>query len=130
MVDQEYLLARTVLNRATCVELLKQSTLARVVISVRCLPAALPALIALVEDRVVVASAEESVLLAAKRHDVISVQADGLEEDGAIWSVMASGLASRVKEVEGLSQAVQESLALGAALVEVPLTVVVGHRIG
>jgi len=68
--------------------------------------------------------------LAAKRHDVISVQADGLEEDGAIWSVMASGLASRVKEVEGLSQAVQESLALGAALVEVPLTVVVGHRIG
>jgi len=130
MVDQEYLPRHTVLPRSTCLDLLARSTLARVVISVRCLPAALPARIALVEGRLLVASAEESVILAAKRHDVISVQVDGLEEGGQLWSVMASGLASRAWDVEGLPAPIEESLANGATLIELPLTVLVGQRIG
>jgi hypothetical protein len=63
--------------------LLSLATLARVVISVRCLPAALPARICVVDDEhLLVASTEVSVILAARRGDVLSVQIDGLEADG------------------------------------------------
>jgi nitroimidazol reductase NimA-like FMN-containing flavoprotein (pyridoxamine 5'-phosphate oxidase superfamily) len=131
MVDQGYSLKRTTLPRAICLELLSQSPLARVVISVRCLPAALPARIAVIgDDHLLVASSEGSVILAAKRRDVISVQVDGLETGGDIWSVMASGLASPTTDAEDLPVAMRESLALGANLISLPLTVVVGQRIG
>jgi nitroimidazol reductase NimA-like FMN-containing flavoprotein (pyridoxamine 5'-phosphate oxidase superfamily) len=130
MVNQGYSLTHTTLSRATCLDLLSQSPLARVVISVRCLPAALPARVAVVgDDHLLVASTEASVILAAKRHDVISVQVDGLEEDGDIWSVMASGLASPVKDLDDLPDVMRESLTLGATLIALPLTVVVGQRI-
>jgi nitroimidazol reductase NimA-like FMN-containing flavoprotein (pyridoxamine 5'-phosphate oxidase superfamily) len=131
MVDQGYSLTRTTLSRATCLELLSQSPLARVVISVRCLPAALPARIAVVgDDHLLVASSEGSVILAAKRRDVISVQVDGLEAGGVIWSVMASGLATPTKDAEELTDEMRESVELGATLISLPLTVVVGQRIG
>jgi nitroimidazol reductase NimA-like FMN-containing flavoprotein (pyridoxamine 5'-phosphate oxidase superfamily) len=131
MVDQGYSLKRTTLSRATCLELLSQSPLARVVISVRCLPAALPARIAVSgDDHLLVASTEGSVILAAKRHDVISVQVDGLEAGGVIWSVMASGLASTATVAEELPNEIRSSLELGATLISLPLTVVVGQRIG
>jgi nitroimidazol reductase NimA-like FMN-containing flavoprotein (pyridoxamine 5'-phosphate oxidase superfamily) len=131
MVDQGYSLTRTTLSRAICLELLSQSPLARVVISVRCLPAALPARIAVIgDDHLLVASSEGSVILAAKRHDVISVQVDGLEAGGVIWSVMASGLASPAKDIEDLPHEMRASLDLGATLISLPLAVVVGQRIG
>jgi hypothetical protein len=57
---------------------LGEADLARVVLSVRALPAALPARISLTgQDHLVLASAEEAVILAARRGDVISVQIDG-----------------------------------------------------
>jgi len=82
------------LTREDCLRLLDRADLARVVLSVRCLPAALPARIALCEDdHLVLASRESAVLLAARRGDVISVQIDGLEDEGTTWSVMVSGIA-------------------------------------
>ena len=122
---------RTTLSRATCLDLLRRADLARVVISVRCLPAALPARIEVVDDGLLLlASTEEAVLVAARRGEVLSVQIDGLEEGGATWSVMASGLAGPAEESASESPALAAALANGASLVALPLAVVVGERVG
>ena len=122
---------RTTLSRAACVGLLGGTDLARVVISVRCLPAALPARIAVVDnDHLLLASPEEAVIAAADRSEVLSVQIDGLEPDGATWSVMASGIARPAQTEEPLTRPLKEALSHGARLIELPLSVVAGERIG
>lgn len=121
---------RTTLPRATCIDLLRRADFARVVISVRCLPAALPARIEVIDERrLVLASAEEAVLVAARRGDVLSVQIDGLEPDGATWSVMASGIAESAPD-DVQSTPLRAALEHGASLVSLPLSVVVGERVG
>ncbi len=122
---------RVTLSRADCLGRLAASDLARVVISVRCLPAALPARISVLgEERLLLASAEEPVVASARRHDVISVQVDGIEPGGATWSVMASGIARPAPEGAELDERLVEAVAHGAQVVEVPLSVVVGERVG
>lgn len=122
---------RTTLSRAACVRLLDESDLARVVISVRCLPAALPARIAIVDDdRLLLASPEESVIAAAERAEVLSIQIDGLEPDGATWSVMASGIARPAPDEAQLDQRLRDAVERGARVIELPLSVVVGERVG
>jgi hypothetical protein len=112
------------------VNLLNSTDLARVVISVRCLPAALPARIAVInDDHLLLASAEESVILAARRGDVLSVEVDGLEPGGATWSVMASGLAELAPAEEQPPHPLRKAVDRGAALISLPLSVVVGERI-
>jgi len=131
MVDQGYSVRRATLSRSACVDLLGLATLARVVISVRCLPAALPARICVLDDQhLLVASTEGSVNLAARRGDVLSVQIDGLEADGATWSVMASGLACAANTAEDLPDVMRVALLRGATIISLPLSVVVGERIG
>jgi nitroimidazol reductase NimA-like FMN-containing flavoprotein (pyridoxamine 5'-phosphate oxidase superfamily) len=121
---------RATLTRETCVNLLDSTDLARVVISVRCLPAALPARIAVIDDdHLLLASAEESVILAARRGDVLSVEVDGLEPDGATWSVMASGLAALCAGEQRIPTPLRKAVDRGAALITLPLSVVVGERI-
>jgi hypothetical protein len=122
---------RTTLSRADCIGRLEASDLARVVISVRCLPAALPARIAVVDEQhLLLASPEESVVTAARRAEVLSVQIDGLEPDGATWSVMASGIARPADGGGALDERLIEALRRGAQLIELPLSVVVGERVG
>jgi nitroimidazol reductase NimA-like FMN-containing flavoprotein (pyridoxamine 5'-phosphate oxidase superfamily) len=117
------------LTREDCLALLDCADLARVVLSVRCLPAALPARIALVEDdHLVITSRESAVILAARRGDVISVQIDGLEDDGTTWSVMVSGIATAVSPDEVHTKRIQDSLDRGATLLALPLSVVIGQR--
>jgi nitroimidazol reductase NimA-like FMN-containing flavoprotein (pyridoxamine 5'-phosphate oxidase superfamily) len=117
------------LTRNDCLALLDRADLARVVLSVRCLPAALPARIALFEDdHLVITSRESAVLLAARRGDVISVQIDGLEDDGTTWSVMVSGIATTVSPDEVQTKRIQDSLDRGATLLALPLSVVIGQR--
>ncbi len=124
-------MTRTTLARATCLALLREAAYARVVISVRCLPAALPARIDVVGDhRLVLASTEDAVLAAARRGDVLSVQIDGLEDDGATWSVMASGIAAVAESDESVSASLRAAVAGGAALIALPLSVIVGERVG
>ena len=122
---------RATIPRDECLGLLRRADYARVVISVRCLPAALPARIAVVDDYgLLLASAEEAVVVAARRGDVLSVQIDGLEPDGATWSVMASGIAALPDGEPPLSTALTRAVAGGASIVALPLTIVTGERIG
>ncbi len=122
---------RTTLARAECLRRLRQADFARVVISVRCLPAALPARIAVVDDhQLLLARAEEAVIVAARRGDVLSVQIDGLESDGATWSVMGSGIAVEPSGDPALSAPLTRAIASGATLIALPLTIVSGERIG
>jgi Pyridoxamine 5'-phosphate oxidase len=131
MVDQGYSVLRTALSRADCIELLSRAYLARVILSVRCLPAALPALIAVLDDqRLLVASTECSVNLAARRGDVLSIQIDGLDDDGATWSVMASGIAAPAQDFGELPSVLSGAIGRGATLISLPLSVVVGERVG
>lgn len=117
------------LSRDDCLALLDKADLARVVLSVRCLPAALPARIALIgEDHLVLASRESAVILAARRGDVISVQIDGIDDEAFTWSVMVSGIASDAAPEEPQIPRIEESRERGATLLALPLTVIIGQR--
>jgi hypothetical protein len=117
------------IERETCLDLLERAPLARVVISVKCLPVALPARISLIErDHLLLASADPAVRQAAERNDVLSIQIDGLDDDGMIWSVMVSVLGSVAPDGEPLSLPLQDAIGHGATLVMLPLSVVVGQH--
>ncbi len=117
------------LSREDCLNLLRSADLARIVLSVRCLPAALPARISLMdEDHLLFASGESAVILAARRGDVISVQIDGLDPDGTTWSVMVSGIATNARDDELLSTQLKNKVDRGAMLMALPLSVLVGQR--
>ncbi len=118
------------LERAECLLLLSRADLARVVLSVRALPVALPARISLTgEDHLLLASHEYAVAVAARRRDVISVQIDGLEDDGSTWSVMASGIiATATPGEEFIRPSLQFALDRGATLFAMPLSVIIGQR--
>ena len=117
------------IHRDECVSLLGAAALARVVISVKCLPVALPARIALIEGNfVLLASSDPAVVLAAERGDVVSLQIDGLDPSGLTWSVMASGIAKLAHDQSTPNQVMREAFDRGANFVLVPLSVVVGQR--
>ena len=98
-------------------------------LSLRGLPAALTARIELVEpEQIVISSRENAVLLAARRRDVISVQIDGLDGEGVIWSVTATGIAAITTPSEFESEALRRLTDCGATLVILPLSVVTGLR--
>ncbi|MGC1418690.1 MAG: pyridoxamine 5'-phosphate oxidase family protein [Acidimicrobiales bacterium] len=131
MIDEVHSEVRTDLSRDACIDLLTQTSFARVVISVRCLPAALPVRIAVLDDtHLMVASSEAAVIVAARNGDVLSVQIDGLEPDGATWSVMASGLASTAQDLTNLPEALHDAAKRGATLISLPMSVLVGERLG
>jgi pyridoxamine 5'-phosphate oxidase-like protein len=122
---------RVTLDREACLSLLEAADLARVVISVRCLPAALPVRLEVLDSqRLLMATTEDAVVAAARRNDVLSVQIDGLEPDGATWSVMASGIARLAEPGAPASERLRDAVARGAAVAEIPLSVVVGERVG
>ena len=117
------------IERDTCLDLLEGAPLARVVISVKCLPVALPARISLVDrGYLLLARSDPAVHQAAQRKDVLSVQIDGLDDNGMVWSVMVSGIGSVASEDEPLSGPLREALDHGASLVMLPLSVVVGQH--
>jgi hypothetical protein len=107
---------------------LDDADVARVLLSLRGLPAGLAARIELVEhDRLVLSSRENAVLLAARRGDVISVQIDGLDGGGNIWSVTVSGIAVWASPDQFESERFKRIADCGATLVIVPLSVVSGQ---
>jgi nitroimidazol reductase NimA-like FMN-containing flavoprotein (pyridoxamine 5'-phosphate oxidase superfamily) len=116
-------------TRDECLRLLDKADVARVLLSVKGLPAALPARIELAErDRLVISSRENAVLLAARRGDVISLQIDGLSEDNRTWSVTVTGIASPVAPESQESDQFRRRLECGATLVILPISLVAGHR--
>jgi hypothetical protein len=117
------------LSREECQRHLEEATVARALLSLRGLPAALPARIELVDpDRLVVSSRENAVLLASRRGDVISVQIDGLDENESTWSVTATGVAAWASPDEFESARFKRVSDCGASLAVLPLTVVTGQR--
>ena len=129
MTEKGRTLSSEPLTRDECLKLLAGADLARIVMSVRALPAALPTRISLSgDDHLILASGEESVIVAMRRGDVISIEIDGLEDDGSVWSVMVSGIATAGAGDETLRPAIRDALNNGAMLLSLPLTVVSGQR--
>jgi hypothetical protein len=119
----------TVLDRDDCVDRLSTAPLARILVSVRCLPTALPARIRVLNrEKVLIASSDSSILHAAQRHDVLTVQVDGVDEQNHTWSVVASGLAEVSSDTEPMDDVLGDAMSFGGQLVSFPLSVVVGQR--
>ena len=117
------------LTRDECQRRLEVASVARVLLSLRGLPAALPARIELVEaGHIVISSRENAVLLAARRGDVISVQIDGIDSRTRTWSVTGTGIAAAVSLEDLETPRFKRIAECCATLVIVPLTVVTGQR--
>jgi len=122
-------LASDPIARDECLRLLDRATVARVLLSLGALPAALPARIQLTEaDHLVISSRENAVLLAARRRDVISVQIDGVDADDRTWSVTVTGIAAPAHPNGTESERFKRTTDRGATLVILPLSVVSGQR--
>ena len=90
------LFSRERLNHAACRERLENAEIARVVLSVRCLPSAHVVRCEVADHVIYVASDENAVLAAARRGDVVTIQTDGVDGVGGVWSVQATGMASLI----------------------------------
>ncbi len=119
----------TVLKRDECLERLAAAPLARILISERCLPSALPARIKVLERGIIlIATSDLAILRAAERHDVLSVQVDGIDEDDHAWSVVASGLALSANAAPALDGELGGTVGHGGHLVSFLASVIVGRR--
>jgi nitroimidazol reductase NimA-like FMN-containing flavoprotein (pyridoxamine 5'-phosphate oxidase superfamily) len=129
MTTASFSVSSETLTRDECQRRLDDATVARVLLSVRGLPAALPARIELVEStRLVLSSRENAVLLAARRGDVLSVQIDGISQDDRTWSVTVTGLALWASPDEFESERFKRITDCGTSLFILPLSVVSGQR--
>jgi hypothetical protein len=127
------LLNRELLSEEQCRDRLAAAEMARVLISIRCLPAARPVALELGAHHVVIASAEETVIEAARRGDVMAVQIDGTDPDGTTWTVQVTGPAHLPEQtdqvVTELGDRLRDAATRGATLVALPLTVLSGERL-
>ncbi len=123
------------LDRAECLELLKRPGIGRVVLSVRCLPVALPVNFCVLDEDVVFATDEGSKLDAAIRGKVVSVEVDDIDRIYHTgWSVLVTGVAELLTDPQDLERARHAPLQPWAPgphqfLVRVPSSVVSGRRI-
>jgi nitroimidazol reductase NimA-like FMN-containing flavoprotein (pyridoxamine 5'-phosphate oxidase superfamily) len=116
MVSTGY--SSTQLTREACVAKFATSNVARVLVTVKCLPVALPVTILHAnEDAVTISTTEINVINAAHRHDVISLQVDGTLASHELWSVTATGIAEL---------AVSGGDASSGTAITVPLSVING----
>ena len=130
MGSDNYPVHRVDLPRAACLQLLRDADFARVVSSIRCLPVARPTRIALVgDDHLILTSNDDMITSLAQRGDVLSVQIDGLDLDGATWSVMVSGIAAPAGLGEQPPPSLLRALERGATLLTLPLNLVTGERV-
>ncbi|HEY5303767.1 MAG TPA: pyridoxamine 5'-phosphate oxidase family protein [Acidimicrobiales bacterium] len=114
----------TDLARDECLDRLSSAPLARILVSVRCLPTALPARIRLLNrEKVVIDTSDPVVVGAARRGDVLTVQVDGLDEHDHAWSVVVSGFA----EISADTGEFGELTSPGGQFVSFPLSVVLGQ---
>jgi hypothetical protein len=133
-IQPRSLYERDVLDESRCRDRLRDVGVARVLISVRCLPAAMPVLIEMRPHHLIFASVEDAVVEAARRGDVLAVQVDGIDPDGATWSVHVTGVAHLPEHNDSLAKfdeltELSSALEHGATLVAIPLTVISGERI-
>jgi hypothetical protein len=121
----------TILGRDECLVRLSSAPLARILVSVRCLPTALPARIRILNrQKVLITTSDPAVLVAAHRRDVLTVQVDGIDEDDHAWSVVASGFAEialDTGEAGEFGDLGAHPTGPGEQVVSFPLTVLLGR---
>jgi uncharacterized protein len=122
------------LERAQCLELLGGVRIARVVLSIKCMPVALPVNVAVLDENAIFSTDRGSKLTAAVEGQVISVEADEIDlmyRTG--WSVLVTGRAQLVTEpadIEWASSRLQPwAPGPHPFLVRVPPTWVSGRRL-
>jgi uncharacterized protein len=87
------------LDREECLRLLRQAPIGRVVLSVKCLPVALPVNICMIDESVVFATDEGSKLDAAITGQVVCVEVDDIDTVCRTgWSVIVTGIADLVSD--------------------------------
>lgn len=119
----------TTLAREECLQRLSLAPLVRILVSVKCLPTALPTRIHVLNaQRILFASDDPSIIHAAQRHDVLTVQVDGIDGDDHPWSVVASGVAEIDEGSEPMDDILGDASGYGGQLISLPLSVVVGQR--
>jgi len=117
---------KTTLDEETCVTYLLLSTRGRIIHTLRGLPTAVPTRICLINGSLLFTGHEE-IVDAAGRGDVLSVQVEDEQPDGATWSVVVTGRVS-LAEASQIPPALVSTLERGATLLALPLTVVYGQR--
>jgi nitroimidazol reductase NimA-like FMN-containing flavoprotein (pyridoxamine 5'-phosphate oxidase superfamily) len=123
------------LDRAECLEFFHRAGIGRVVLSVKCIPVALPVNVCLVDGDVVFATDEGSKLNAAMRGTVVSVEVDDIDRIYHTgWSVLVTGVAELLTDPEDIARVRHLPVQPWAPgphpfFVRVPSTVVTGRRI-
>jgi len=122
------------LERDQCLELFGRAPIARVVLSIKCLPVALPVNVALMGEDVIFSTDSGSKLTAAVEGQVVSVEADDVDfmyRTG--WSVLITGVAELVSEPMAVEWARSRLQAWAPGshpfLVKVPSTLISGRRL-
>ena len=122
------------LDRAECLELLRRAHIARVVLSIKCIPVALPVNAAIEDEGVIFSTDRGSKLTAAVEGQVVSVEADDIDliyRTG--WSVLVTGKAQLVSDAAEIEKASARLSAWAPGphpfLVRVPLTLISGRRL-
>ena len=124
-----------VLDRAECLRLLGTATLGRIGISSGALPVILPVNFRLVDDTIVFRTASGTKLDAATRGAVVAFEVDAMDPfEHTGWSVMVTGVASRVTDPAALAAVHRERVARWApfgddCVVAVSTDIVSGRRI-
>ncbi|MGO9341549.1 MAG: pyridoxamine 5'-phosphate oxidase family protein [Acidimicrobiales bacterium] len=122
------------LSRKECVEMLGTVGIARVILSVGCIPFAVPANIAVRDAEVVFAADGGSKLTPSVYGQVVSVEADDIDlVSHKGWSVLVTGIAQAVTAASEIDWAAPLLRAWVSEphpmLVRVPLTLVSGRRL-
>jgi hypothetical protein len=114
---------------------LDSADIARIVLSIDCLPAARPVIIALVDGQVIVGIPAGPELDAARRGDVVGIEIDGVDPDqSSLWSVSVTGIS---RPLDGLPSEVTDHqrqnlaqvLEIGGGLIAIPASILSGRRI-
>ncbi len=132
-IELNGLFQREALGSDECRRRLNAASWARLLISVRCLPAARPVPLVVDGEILLVATDETAVWEAAERHEVLTVNIDGQADSGATWTVTATGVSSLIHP-ESTDHPVGEGHPLlsylqhGARLVALPLTLIAGDE--
>ena len=132
-LDYQYGSSAFVLDGAQCLELLRGACVGRVILSVECIPVAVPVNLSMLGDDVLLATDSDSKLTSGVHGQVVSVQADDFDlTSGSGWSVLVTGVAQQVTEQAEIDWARKHIHAWlpGAdpLLIKVPSTLVSGRR--
>lgn len=101
-----------VISRSECFDLLGDSGMGRVAVTMNALPAVLPVCYAVLDEHVIIRTGTGTKLSAAVNHAVVTFEVDRLEGDDR-WSVCVTGVAAPVTRPDELAQVVGLSMPPG-----------------